>query len=181
MTTATPLGSGGFVAYEYTTIRVGRDLEPLYRDAYTSFGWAVDGYGPTPPNVASVTLRLKRDRRMTNRAALLELQRTCENALRSIANLERAKNTAAMAWALGLGIVGSGLIAASVLATAADLIAVSIPLGVLGLVGWLAGYVVHGRVQASRTTRLAPLIDRQYDVVYETSEQASQLLPRQVS
>jgi hypothetical protein len=165
-----------FVAYEYTTIRVERDLEPLYKDAYSNFGWIVEGYGPSLPNVTLVSVKLKRDRRIKNRPMVLELQRQCENALTSITSLEKAKTTTAMAWSLGLGIVGSALLAGAVFAINADLIVLSIPLGALGLVGWTAGYLAHSRVKASKTAQLAPLIDRQYDVVYETGEQASRLL-----
>jgi F0F1-type ATP synthase assembly protein I len=178
MTEASTLSGNGsdFVAYEYTTIRVERDLEPLYKDAYANFGWIVEGYGPSLPNVSTVTLKLKRDRRIKNRPMVLELQRKCENALRSITSLEKAKTTTAMAWSLSLGIVGSAFLAGAVFAIDADLIVLSIPLGAIGLVGWLAGYLAHGRVKANKTTQLAPLIDRQYDVVYETGEQASHLL-----
>ena len=175
--TSTHSGSAtGSFACEYTTIRVDRDLEPLYKDAYSNFGWIVEGYGPSLPNVTMITLKLKRDRRIKNRPMVLELQRKCENALTSITSLEKAKTTTAMAWSLGLGIVGSALLAGAVFAINADLIVLSIPLGALGLVGWMAGYLAHNRVKASKTAQLAPLIDRQCDVVYETGEQASRLL-----
>ena len=153
--TSTHSGSAtGSFAYEYTTIRVDRDLEPLYKDAYSNFGWVVEGYGPSLPNVTMETIKLKRDRRIKNRPMVLELQRQCESALTSIASLEKAKTTTAMAWSLGLGILGSALLAGAVFAINADLIVLSIPLGALGLVGWAAGYLAHNRVKASKTAQL---------------------------
>ncbi len=165
-----------FVAYEYTTVRADRDLESLYRDAYRNFGWTVDGYASNVPGTAAVTLKLRRDRRIKNRTLVLELQRTCQHALESISSLERSKSTTAMAVSLGTGIVGSALLAGSVFSLEADLTALSIVLGALGLLGWAAGYLAHGRVKAKRSAQVTPLIDQQYDVVHETGEQAVHLL-----
>lgn len=165
-----------FVAYEYTTVRADRDLESLYRDAYRNFGWVVDGYASNVPGTSAVTLKLRRDRRIKNRALVLELQRKCQHALDSISSLERSKSTTAMAVSLGTGIVGSAFLAGSVFSLEADLTALSIVLGAIGLLGWVAGYVTHGRVKAKKTAQVTPLIDQQYDVVYETGEQAAHLL-----
>jgi hypothetical protein len=52
----------------------------------------------------------------------------------------------------------------------------SIPLGGIGLIGWLAGYLVFGRIRASRTATVTPQIDHQYDIVYEASGEAAHLL-----
>jgi hypothetical protein len=165
-----------FVAYEYTTVRADRDLESLYRDAYRNFGWVAEGYATTMPGTGAVTLKFKRDRRVKNRALVLELQRKCQHALDSIASLERSKTTTATAAAVGTGIVGSSFLAGSVFSLEADLTALSIVLGAVGLIGWLVGYLAHGRVKAKKTAQVTPLIDQQYDVVYETGEQAAHLL-----
>ena len=81
-----------------------------------------------------------------------------------------------MTAALGIGLVGCAFLAGSVFALEADLLILSIPLGAIGLVCWLGGYLAHGRVQAQRTARVSPLIDQQYNVVYDSGEQASHLL-----
>jgi hypothetical protein len=176
VTEASTASDTSFIAYEYTTIRVDRELEPLYKDAYRNFGWIVEGYGASLPSATAVTLKLKRDRRIKNRPMVLELQRNCENALTAIAHMERSKTTTAMATSLAVGIVGSAFLAGSIFALDADLLVVSIPLGAIGLLGWVGGYFSHGRVKANKTAQLTPLIDRQYDVVYEAGEQATHLL-----
>jgi hypothetical protein len=177
MTQTTPAAAAGdFVAYEYLTVRADRDLEPLYRDAYASFGWVVEGYASNVPGTPGVALKLKRDRRIKNRPMVLELQRRCEHALASIASLERSKSSTAMAVSLGTGILGSAFLAGSVFSLEADMTALSIVLGAIGLIGWVVGYLAHGRVKTRRTEQVAPLIDQQYDVVYETGEQAAHLL-----
>lgn len=174
--TTTHTTASNFVAYEYTTVRATRELEPLYKDAYGNFGWIIEDIGVTVPGANTVALKLKRDRRLKNRPMILELQRKCENALTSIASMERSKSASALATALTLGIIGAAFLAGSIFALNAGLTVLSIVLGAIGLVGWVAGYFSHGRVLARKTEKLTPLIDRQYDVVFETGEQASRLL-----
>ncbi|MFT4110896.1 hypothetical protein [Propionicimonas sp.] len=173
--------SGDYVAYEYLTVQAGRDLEALYKDTYRGFGWIVETStagvlsGGTP-NPNQVTIKLKRDRRIRNRPLVNELQRKAENALEAIRDLESSRTSAAVATALGFGVIGSGLLAGSVFAIQADLWLLSIPLGMVGLLGWLAGYLAHGKVRTRKTAQTAPLIDQQYEIVYDACDQAARLL-----
>lgn len=48
----------------------------------------------------------------------------------------------------GTGIVGAAFLAGSVFSLDADLTALSIVLGAIGLIGWVVGFVAHGRVRA---------------------------------
>ncbi|MGC3955469.1 MAG: hypothetical protein QM804_14675 [Propionicimonas sp.] len=174
-------GYGDYVAYEYLTVQADRELELLYRDTYRSFGWIIEATAGGPlgggtPNPATVTLKLKRDRRLRNRPLVNELQRKAEGALAAIRDLEKSRTSTAVATALGIGILGSAFLAGSVFAIEAGLWLLSVPLGAVGLLGWLAGWLAHGKVKARRTSQTAPLIDRQYEIVYDASEQAARLL-----
>lgn len=176
MTETTATGDVGYVAYEYTTVRADRDLESLYTDAYRNFGWTVDGREAVLPHAPTVTLRLKRDRRIKDRTKVRELQDECEQALASIARLERSKTSAATGWALGIGLVGCVFLAGAIFAIDAERWILGIPLGVVGLVGWAAGYLAFGRIRSRTVEAVVPLIDHQYDVVFATGERASHLL-----
>lgn len=179
MSQALPTSSStvsGFRAYEYTTIRVPRDLESIYTDSYRNFGWITEAAEAGLPGASTVTLKLKRDRALKNRPLVAELQRQADAALLAITALERSKSSTALGLSIGVGIVGTAFLAGSVFSLEADLVPLSIVLGAVGLLGWLAGYLVHGRVQATRTARVIPLIEQQYDVVYQSGEQASRLL-----
>ncbi|MFT4110895.1 hypothetical protein [Propionicimonas sp.] len=165
-----------FVPYEYLTIQVDRELEPLYKDTYRNLGYVIEGYAAGIPNPATVALKLKRDRRINNRAAVLEQQRSAEQALATIASLEHSTQTAPLAAALTAGIIGSAFLAGSVFAITANLWLLGIPLGVVGLAGWAAGWFAHGRVKANRVARVTPLIDREYETVYAAGEQAARLM-----
>lgn len=178
--------AGEFVAYEYASVRAPRDLESLYQDSYRSFGWTVestktaDPIRPLPLTPAihpnSVTLNLKRDRRIKNRQIVITLQRRAETALASIARLERSKSSIAMAVAVTIGIVGAAFLAGSIFSMNGGMLVLSIVLGAVGLLLWLGGFASHIAVKARRTAKVGPLIDREYEVLYETSEQASGLL-----
>jgi hypothetical protein len=165
-----------FVAYEYATVPVKRSMESMYRDAYQAFGWTLEGHVPVVSPTGAVVLKFKRDRRIKNRPVVSELQRKCEDALTSIENLERSKTSTATGRALAVGIVGSAFLAGSIFSLEAGLIPLFIVLGALGLGGWALGYFTYTGTRAKRTAQVAPLIDREYDVVYETCEQASELL-----
>ncbi|GAA2180550.1 hypothetical protein GCM10009785_11840 [Brooklawnia cerclae] len=172
----TTTASTGYVAYEYVDVQVDRELEPLYRDAYHNFGWVFEGYGAQPPLASRVVLRLRRDRRIANRGELMEQQRACEHALSNIATLEQSKAAIPMAVALGLGIIGSAFLAGAVFAISAGAWGLGVPLGLVGLAGWAAGFLAHGRVKADKTAQVAPQIDREYEAVYVTGERAARLL-----
>ncbi|MDQ7991619.1 MAG: hypothetical protein AAGC63_08950 [Propionicimonas sp.] len=169
-------GYRGYVGYEYLTVTTDRDLEPLYADTYRSFGWIIESTTTSVPNLHTVTIKLKRDRDLRNRPLVTELQRKAENALTAIRDLEKSRTTAATCTALAIGVTGSAFLAGSVFAIEADLWALSIPLGGIGLLGWLAGYLAHGRVKSRKTAQTTPLIEAQYEIVYKASEQASRLL-----
>lgn len=171
-----PDAAAQYVPYEYLTIRMDSELEPLYRDTYRSLGWQVEDRTQGLAGHASVALKLKRDRRIEHRAEVAELQRSAERSLASIASLERSKGTKAMATSLILGILGSAFLAGSVFAIQAGAIVLSIPLGTIGLVGWVLGYVSHGRVRDRSTVQAAPAIDREYENLYSIGDQATRIL-----
>ncbi|MCI2956867.1 hypothetical protein MN032_04105 [Agromyces atrinae] len=169
--------TGAFVAFEYATIRAPRALESLYADTYRGFGWtieAVESVAATWPT--HVTLRLKRDRGIRNRALVAELQRTAEKSLASVTRLERSASLRAVATATAFGILGSGALAGSIFSMDGGLLAVGIVLGTVGLLLWLGGYIGHTVVRNRRAAAVAPLIDREHDALFDAASQASRLL-----
>ena len=171
-----PASGKEFVSYEYTTIRVHKDMAAVYADTSRNFGWIVDGYDENPSHAGLIVLTLRRDRRIKNRAIVVELQRKSDAALAAIAALERSKTTMAIAVSLGIGIGGTAVLTASAFALLAGMLALAVPLCGVGLVGWLAGYLAYERVVSNRTVRVAPIIDEYYADVYECAERANRLL-----
>ncbi|MHC9043298.1 hypothetical protein ACYX8G_01870 [Microbacterium saperdae] len=176
---------GAYVAYEYTSIRAPRALESLYQDTYRGFGWIVESTElagsirplplTSPMHPSSITLKLKRERGIRNRPLVQELQRKAEKSLAQIARLERSKTSTATSTAIGFGIVGSAFLAGSMFSMNSGLIALSIVLGAVGLLLWLGGFIAHNIVKNKRATQVAPLIDREHDILYDATVQASRL------
>jgi hypothetical protein len=156
-------------SYEYTTIRVERAKEQLHREVHESFGWVLDGRVQAGE---TVTLELKRDGRIRNRPVVAELQRTAEEALASIERLERSKTATAAAVAYSVGLAGAAFFAGAVFSLDAGLIPLFLFLGFHGLLFWAAPYFLHTRLRNRRTAKVAPLIDREYEVLHATAERA---------
>lgn len=168
-----------FKTFEYATVTASRKDETLYSDCYQSFGWQPsEGRDGILPNPDKVALKFKRDRKLKNRTEVNALQRKCENALAAIDALERRQSGRAITAAIIFGLVGTVFLALSVFYVA--VFTLNIPLvilfGVLGFIGWGLGYFSYVRVGKSQADKNAPLIDEQYDIVYNTCEEAGALL-----
>ncbi|WP_315584858.1 hypothetical protein [Actinomyces viscosus] len=176
--TAQDNGIEGFAAYEYTVVKAPRDLEPLYTDAYRNFGWEAERDGHAAG--ATVSLRMRRRRLTSNRREVGELQRSLERALEAIGSLERSK----LVWPLivsGLiGLVGCALLAVSVMSISAGIAAGPIAVGVVGLMAWLAAYGTFITLHRRRSEKVAPEIDRLYEIVFDNGERASYLISQSV-
>jgi hypothetical protein len=172
----TPAGADTrFVAYEYKAVSASIEQESLLKDAYRSFGWTCEAVDRATLPLGTITLRLKRDRAVPNKTELAKLQRTAENALEAIGNLERSKTTKASIVAFTTGILGSAALAGSVFCYLGGAWVPFAALGIVGLVGWALPYHLYTSIRTQRSTVANTEIDRQFDQVYAACEQAAAL------
>jgi len=188
----------GFVAWEYADISVNRNHAPLYTDCYQNFGWILIEqcamhYTPDVPvnNVYTnhhasvpttgndqemVKLKFKRDSRLPNRIQLEQLQHKCEGALSSIQHLENTKSAYFMGPTIGFGGIGGLFLGLSIY----NFVSANIPLcalfAIISLAGWAAAYYFFAKVQPNKNAQIAPQIQEQFEIVYQTCEQANTLL-----
>lgn len=80
-----------YVGYEYKKITVAEENASWYLDCYESFGWEQDDNAPPISGGHMVTLSLKRDRKIINKAELTRLQRNLEACVAEISHLERSR------------------------------------------------------------------------------------------
>jgi len=165
-----------FIAYEYFSTPVKQDMETVYIDCYKNFGWILESSVLNIANINSINLKFKRDRRIKNKTELSELQRKCENALIAIQHLERSKTSSATIAALIIGVLGTAFLVGAVFSFLAKQIPLFVLLGVAGLIGCTLSYFTSIKVQEKKTLEVAPLIDQQYEIIYDTCEEASKLL-----
>lgn len=167
-----------FVGYEYKEITVNRSMESVYTDGYANFGWELDGTAPSLQGIASIMLKFKRDRKIRNKAELTRLQRQFEACAAEIEGLEKSKTSGAMIAAFSIGIVGTALMAGSMFAYLAGMLPLSIVLAIPAFIGWILPYFCYTNIKRKKTARVTPLVENQYDALYDVCEKANALLAK---
>lgn len=167
-----------FTVYEYKEVTVRSDKASLYLDCYESFGWQQDENFPPQEEKDRVTLRLKRDRKLVNRAELTRLQRKFEASMEEIISLEQSKTSAATIWALVIALLGTAFMAGSVFAVVAEppRIVLSILLAIPAFAGWIAPVFVYRRVRDQKTRQVNPFIEEKIEEIYGMCEKGQSLL-----
>ena len=181
--------TGKYVGYEYKEVKTDSAQASFLIDGYVNFGWQVDtnisGIGREEGTKTSghaafdkVVIRLKRDRRIINKAELTRLQRNFEACVREIKELEKKKTSAATAAAIAVGVAGTMFMAGSTFAVTAQPphIMLCAILAVPGLIGWILPYFLYRRMTKAKTEEISPLIEDKYDEIYEICEKGSRLL-----
>lgn len=166
--------SKGFIGYEYKEVTIKQSTESLYLDGYTNFGWVVEET-LTTLQPGYVTLRMKRDRKIRNKAELIRLQRKFESEVAEIDSLERSKTMKASIVAYIIGIIGTAFMAGSVFAVVGGNVALCIILAVPAFIGWLVPYFAYRKIVQNKTIEASTLIDNKYDEIYEICEKANRL------
>lgn len=167
-----------FIGYEYKEITVNRSMEPVYADGYANFSWTLEDTFTPMQSVGPITMKFKRDRKIRNKAELGRLQRQFESCAGQIESLEKSKTSGAMIAAFSIGLAGTAFMAGSVFAYLAGMLPLSILLAIPAFVGWILPYFCFLSIRRKRTDKVAPLIDRKYDEMYEVCEKAHALLAK---
>ena len=167
-----------YIGYEYKKIIVSEENASWYIDCYESFGWEQADHAMTVTDGHTVTISLKRDRKIINKTELTRLQRNFEACAAEIARLERSRQTAATVWALIAGITGTAFMAGSVFAVTHEppVIWLCILLAIPAFAGWIAPYFLYRAVMAGRTAKIQPMIEEKQEEIYTLCEKGHQLL-----
>lgn len=182
---STERGQKDFVGYEYKEVTAESSRLSFLFDGYESFGWEPDerlmekGQGRSLPSYPQrTTLFLRRNRKIINKAELTRLQRNFEACVNEIDKLEKEKTSAAVMWALVLGIIGTALMAGSVFAVTAQppQYILCILLAVPAFLGWIFPYFLYKKIVEKQTARVTPLIEEKYDEIYALCEKGNKLL-----
>lgn len=168
-----------FVAYEYATRTVKAKDQTRETDRYEAFGWEVTGTAPTGWD--SVTLSLRRDRKLKHKQELARLERQSEAITATIDGLERAKSFGASVFAYLFGcfaalILGGGM--SLVMLTEASIPALigGVALGIVGIALCGINYPIYKRAVDKKTKQLLPVIDDNEEKLANLLEKGSELL-----
>ena len=173
------MSKDNFRTFDYTSITVSKDMEPVYIDTYESFGWELTDNNigfDTTSLLGSTKLSFRRDRRVPNKTELLKLQRKSEVLFKNIQTMEANKPKMAMIKALGLGIVGCAFLAISVFSFLDSSWFIFAIAGAIGLGLWIPPYFIYKNTLEKDIERLNPLIDETYDKISDLCEEANALI-----
>ncbi|SHJ99976.1 hypothetical protein SAMN02745136_01485 [Anaerocolumna jejuensis DSM 15929] len=162
-----------FTINDYLEVKISQNLVRLCSDCYQALGWVITD---TRLGVDMVTLKLERNRKIPNRSSLCELQRTCEDAFIQIERLEKIKMAKPIGGSLGVGLLGTALIAVSIFAITGYLAPLWVILAIPGFSAWGSAYFLYKKFLRESMAKVSPLIERNYDIIYEACEKAEQLL-----
>jgi hypothetical protein len=185
-------GGKDYIGYDYKTVTVDSEKVSMYLDAYENFGWVTDDSARHPyktgplANVrgiparqfSMVTLNLKRDRKILNKAELTRLQQHFEACADDIMTLENSKSRTAAISSIVIGIIGTAFMAGSVFAVTAEppIILLCVLLGIPGIIGWALPYYLFKVFVKKRSVEVAPLIEQKYDEIHEICEKGNALI-----
>ena len=167
-----------FIGYEYKELNENTAQFSLYLDCYQNFGWQIDEQLPVKPKGKQSVVRMKRDRKIMNKAELTRLERNFEACVNEIAELEKSKSAGARLGAITVGIIGTAFMAGSTFAVTHEppMILLCILLAVPGFLGWILPYFLYKLVKKRKIKKIAPLIEKKYDEIYEICRKGNTLL-----
>lgn len=162
-------------------LQMVRDLQLAiseYIDCYENFGWELDENIPAASQFHTVTLRMKRDRKIVNKMELTRLQRNFEACANEIDKLEQSKNSVATLWSLIVGIIGTVFMAGSVFAVTHEppIYWLCVLLAVPGFLGWIFPYFVYRHKVTTQMKKVQPIIEAKQDEIYEICKKGHDLL-----
>ena len=172
------MGGNDYVGYEYKTVAIDNEKASLLLDAYKNFGWVQDESMQAKQFGNTVTLKLKRDRKILNKAELTRLQQHFEACMDDIVFLENSIAKKGLIVSLVIGIIGTAFLAGSVFAVTAEppIIWLCVLLGIPGIIGWALPYKMYKTFMGKRAVEVAPLIERKYDEIHEICEKGNALI-----
>ncbi|MDD3339148.1 MAG: hypothetical protein PHS82_09865 [Lachnospiraceae bacterium] len=173
--------SRGYIGYEYKELVLEKSQISFYIDGYENFGWEMDERQQNPvesDKIGKATIRLKRDRKIMNKAELTRLQRHFEDCLKQVSMMEASKASAATAIALIIGLLGTAFMACSTFAVTHEppFVLLCIVLAIPGFAGWVLPYFAYKKIVWKKSQELEPLIEQKREEIYEICEKGHNLL-----
>lgn len=167
-----------FKTYDYMEICAAEAKLSFLTDCCKCFGWRTDENVPALYQQGKIRLRLKRDRKLVNKAELTRLQRNFESCAEEIEKLERAMTGRAQMAALTLGVIGTVFMALAVFAVTAEPphIVLTVLYAIPGFAGWISPYFAYRKVVARQKEKLEPLIEQKREEIDMLCEKGSRLI-----
>ena len=169
---------GTYIGYEYKEIQVAQKDLSLFLDCYENFGWMPDENHPADHGGETVTVYLKRNRKLINKMELTRVQRNFESCIQEIQRMERSKKQTATVWAIIVGVIGTVFMAGSVFAVTNEPphYLLMVLLAVPGFVGWILPAFLYRYKFQKQSQKVQPFMEAKYEEIYHLCEKGHSLL-----
>jgi len=195
-----------YVGYEHKKVNIRKETEGLWSDSMTNFGWKLEKSEPalvkrlwaplcimlaplavfpgTPfgklirdhKSETHIELTFKRDKNIPRKTELSRLQSQFEAQTNAIESLEDSKSSSATTAAYIVALIGAAFMAASVFTLLGSMLPLSIIMAVPGFACWILPYFIYRSMKDSKTRKVGPQIEKQYDNIYDVCKKANELL-----
>ena len=168
-----------FVSYEYATRTAKAKNQTKAMDMYEAFGWEVTATAPT--GFDTVTLSLRRNRKLKHKQELARLERQAEALTSTIDGLERAKSLGASVFAYIFGcfaalVLGGGMCLTMLIEGSIPALIGGIALGIAGIALCGVNYLIYKKSVEKKTKQLLPIIDDNEEKLANLLEKGNDLL-----
>lgn len=173
------------IVYEYKSINVKTELEPIYTDCYEHFGWIrikenerKDYYINNNVYQDVVNIRFKRNSQIENKAELKIYQDECEKSFLKINRLEKEPSSLAIIYALIIGLIGILFLVVAIFAILGNkwfIGAISI---IMGCIGFILPYFVYRRTKGSKEKENKTKIEEEQEKILKMFKQSKKILEK---
>ncbi|WP_314067992.1 hypothetical protein [uncultured Vagococcus sp.] len=167
-----------FIGYEYKDIITEPERASLYLDGYRHFGWVPDDNFQVSAAKGKITLKLKRNRKLLNKAELTRLQRHFDSCVNELDKIQKSATFPPMMWAILIGLIGTALIAGSTFAVTADspMILLCVILAIPGFICWAIPPMVYQKLLQKKQGQIEAAMEQKYDEIDDICQKGDKLL-----
>lgn len=164
-------------SFEYSRTTVKNDLAQVACDCYESLGYELTGQKALASS-AQTTLSFRRSRKIRRKAQLAKVQRTMDDTLTTIVNLEAEKTHKATTQALVIGIVSALVLGVGMCCTMVwtHLMVLGVIVGIIGIAGCIFAWLRYRKISEAETARINPQIEDAFDRLATQCEEAQAIL-----
>lgn len=168
------------IVYDYKTVSVRREMEPMFIDTYENLGWEMINTTLQAGALTHVNVSFKRDRKIKNKVALSKIQNKVDITLSNINKINLSKQSAGVPEGLTVGICGAlifggGMSMCMCLQGVGYMIG-GIALGVMGVGVALLGWLTHNKCRNKKLAKLEPMLDEELNKLSDLCEEGHNLL-----
>lgn len=167
------------IVYDYKTVRVKRDMEAMFTDAYENLGWEVTSTSLVGGTLSYVNISFKRNRKIEHKTELIKLQDKIDSSLSNIDKLHQTKKNAGVGEGITVGVIGAlifgGGMSMTMCLTGLGFLIGGIALGVAGIGIGLLGWLVHNKIQKKKLVKIDPLLEEEFNKLSDLCEEANNL------